>query len=190
MACSRTSLQLLSQDGPLLECLPTGCQRSVNLQTLHKKPTAPGPRHEHVRMVDQDQNFHLPPPPEDSIQFEHCFTISDAPPYSANAAAAALPSLQHRTPDEGHFVLLDFASPDSELTTQIPFQIDSAASCNTLPSKLLSSTPWAKLAPAKTVIIPYASPPIKPIGQITLKASKGNTTCNLTFQVIGTDQPA
>ena len=50
--------------------------------------------------------------------------------------------------------------------------------------------PWAKLAPTKTVIIPYASPPIKPIGQITLKASKGNTTCSLTFQVINTDQPA
>ena len=46
--------------------------------------------------------------------------------------------------------------------------------------------PWAKLAPTKTVIIPYASPPIKPIGQITLKAGKGNTT----FQVIDTDQPA
>lgn len=50
--------------------------------------------------------------------------------------------------------------------------------------------PWAKLAPTKTVIIPYASPPIKPIGQITLKASKGNTTCSLTFQVVDTDQPA
>ena len=139
-------------------------------------------------MVVQDESFHLPP--EDSIQFEHCFTITDTQPYSANAAAAALPSLQRRTPDKSHFVLLDLASPDSDLTTQIPFQIDSAASCNTLPSNLLSSIPWAKLAPTKTVIIPYASPPIKPIGQITLIASKGNTTCNLTFQVIDTDQPA
>jgi len=104
-------------------------------------------------MVDHDESFHLPP--EDSIQFEHCFTISDTQPYSANATAAALPSLQHRTPDKGHFILLDLASPDSDLTTQIPFQIDLAASCNTLPSNLLSSMPWAKLAPTKTVIIPY-----------------------------------
>lgn len=40
------------------------------------------------------------------------------------------------------------------------------------------------------MILPYASPPIKPVGQLTLKASKGSTTCNLTFQVIDTDQPA
>ena len=45
------------------------------------------------------------------------------------------------------------------------------------------------MIPTRTVIIPYASPPIKPIGQITIEASKGNTTCTLTFQVIDTDQP-
>ena len=47
--------------------------------------------------------------------------------------------------------------------------------------------PWAKVLPTKTVILPYASPPIKPVGQVTLKASKGSSTCNLTFQVISTD---
>lgn len=40
------------------------------------------------------------------------------------------------------------------------------------------------------MILHYASPPIKPVGQVTLKASKGSSTCNLTFQVINTDQPA
>ena len=50
--------------------------------------------------------------------------------------------------------------------------------------------PWANLLPTKTVILPYASPPIKPISKVTLKTSKGSSTYNLTFQVIDTDQPA
>ena len=50
--------------------------------------------------------------------------------------------------------------------------------------------PWPKVLSTKTVILPYASPPIKPVGQVTLKASKGSNICNLTFQVIDTDQPA
>ena len=50
--------------------------------------------------------------------------------------------------------------------------------------------PWATVIPTRTVILPYASPPSKPIGQITVEVSKGNTTCNITFQVIDTDQPA
>ncbi|RMX40663.1 hypothetical protein pdam_00023530 [Pocillopora damicornis] len=50
--------------------------------------------------------------------------------------------------------------------------------------------PWAKILPSKTVIPPYDSPPTRPIGQLTLQASKGKFTSNLTFQVIYTDQPA
>ena len=50
--------------------------------------------------------------------------------------------------------------------------------------------PWANLLLTKTVILPYASPPIKPIGQVTLKTSKRSSSYNLTFQVIDTDQPA
>ena len=188
MPCSRTNLQLLSQNGPLLECLPAGCQRSRDLQTPAQEAHRTRPQaRTHLNGRSRRE---LSPPPKDSIQFKHCFTISDTQPYSANVAAAAVPCLQHWNPDKGHFVLLDLMSPNSELTTQIPFQIDSAASCNTLPSNLLASMPWAKLAATKTVITPYASPPIKPICQIILKAGKGNTTCDVTFQVINTDQPA
>ncbi|KAK2552421.1 hypothetical protein P5673_026506, partial [Acropora cervicornis] len=46
------------------------------------------------------------------------------------------------------------------------------------------------ILPSKTVILPYASPPLKPISQVTLQVSKGNFACSLTFQVINTDQPA
>ena len=50
--------------------------------------------------------------------------------------------------------------------------------------------PWAKILPTKTVILLYASPPIKPVGQVTLQASKGSTSCNLTSQIIDIDQSA
>ena len=158
------------------------CQQAIRDQRSSrppaKKPILPNPRREHVRMVDQNESLALPP--AEGIQYEHCFTISDATLRTANSTV----------PDKGHFVLLDLKSPDSNHAIQIPFQIDSAASCNTLPSKHLSSMPWATVVPTRTVIIPYASPPIKPIGQITIEASKRNTTCTLTFQVIDTDQPA
>ena len=50
--------------------------------------------------------------------------------------------------------------------------------------------PWAKISPSKTVILPYASPPMKPIGQVTLTTMRGSSAFDLTFQVINTDQPA
>jgi len=131
-------------------------------------------------MIDQDESSAIPS--EDGMLYEHCFTILDARPHTAHASPTA--------PDNGHFVLLDLKSPDSNHTIQVPFQIDSAASCNTLPSKHLSSMPWATVIPTRTVIIPYASPPIQPIEQTTIEACKNNTTCNLTFQVVDTDQPA
>ena len=49
---------------------------------------------------------------------------------------------------------------------------------------------WATVILTRTVIMPYASPPIQPIGQTTIEACKNNTTCNLTFQIVDTDQPA
>ena len=111
------------------------------------------------------------------------------PPDLDNTATTP-PLLHPPIADKGHFVMLDLWSPDSCVSKQIPFQIDSAASCNTLPSNHLSDMPWATISPSKTVILPYASPPIKPIGQVTLTASKGSSACDLTFQVINTAQPA
>ncbi|CAH3196771.1 unnamed protein product [Porites evermanni] len=92
--------------------------------------------------------------------------------------------------DKGHFVMLDLRILDSPISKQIPFQIDSAASCNTLPSNHLTNIPCAKISPSKTVILPYASPPTKPIGHVTLTASKGRSTCDLTFHIINAEQPA
>ena len=116
-----------------------------------KQPIRPNPRYEHVRMIDQDESSTIPS--EDGILYEHCFTISDTRPHTTHASSTV--------PDKGHFVLLDLKSPDSNHTNQVPFQIASAASCNTLPPKHLSSMPWATVIPTRTVIIPYTSPPIQ-----------------------------
>ena len=160
------------------------CQQAARDQRSSRppprKPIMPSPRREHVRMVDQDESSAFPS--EDGMLYEHCFTISNTKPHKADESSTV--------PYKGHFVLLDLKSPDSNHTIQVPFQIDSAASCNTLPSKHLSSMPWATVIPTRTVIIPYASPPIQPIGQTTIETCKDNTTCNLTFQVTDTDQPA
>ena len=40
------------------------------------------------------------------------------------------------------------------------------------------------------VHVPYASPPIKPVSQVTLTATKNNYTRTFTFQVVDTEQPA
>lgn len=83
--------------------------------------------------------------------------------------------------------MLDLRSLDSPISKQVPFQIDSAAS---LPSNHFTNIPCAKISPSKTVILPYASPPIKPIGHVTLTASKGRSTYDLTFHIINAEQPA
>lgn len=133
--------------------------------------------------MEQEEHSYILP--EEGIQYENCFTLSNGQPLNTSVPTTAPP------PDRGHFVLLLLKDPNSSCIAQIPFQIDSAASCSSmLPSCHLSSVPWAKILPSKTVILTYASTPIKPIGQVTLQASKGSSASNITFQVINTDQPA
>lgn len=81
---------------------------------------------------------------------KNCFTISDKQPSSTDTTATAPASTQPTVTDKGHFVLLDLKRPDSKQCTRVPFQIDSAASCNTLPSSHLSDMRWANLSPTKT----------------------------------------
>ena len=139
----------------------------------------------------------VPPPKPNStgtqqegIQYGNCFTLSEKQPPDLLSTATTPPSLHPPIADKGHFVMLDLRNLDSLISKQIPFQIDSAASCNTLPSNHLTNIPSAKISPSKTVILPCASPPIKPICHVTLTASKGRSTCDLTFHIINAEQPA
>lgn len=56
--------------------------------------------------------------------------------------------------------------------------------------KPLANIPWANLLPGKSVIMPYTSPPIKTISQITFYISWETITRALTIQALDTDQPA
>ena len=60
---------------------------------------------------------------EESIEYENCFTLSDGQPPNISTPTIAPPS------DRGHFVLLLLDDPNASWSAQIPFQIDSAASC-------------------------------------------------------------
>ena len=127
---------------------------------------------------------------QEGIQYGNCFILSEKQPPDLLSTANTPPLLHPPIADKGHFVMLGLRSLDSPISKQIPFQIDSAASCNTLPSNHLTNIPCAKISLLKTVILPYASPPIKPIGHVTLTASKGRSTCDLTFHIINAEQPA
>ena len=61
-------------------------------------------------------------------QYEHCFTISNKPHIGKETTAKET----HFTAmvQKGHFVILDLKSRGSITAVQLPFQIDSAASCN------------------------------------------------------------
>ena len=127
---------------------------------------------------------------QEGIQYGNCFILSEKQPPDLLSTANTPPLLHPPIADKGHFVMLGLRSLDSPISKQIPFQIDSAASCNTLPSNHLTNIPCAKISLLKTVILPYASPPIKPIGHVTLTASKGRSTCDLTFHIINAEHPA
>lgn len=110
-------------------CRKTGQQAAKDHRTskpTFQKPPPSDPRREHIRMVEQDENCCAPP--EEGIQYENCFTLTDEQPSNGDTTALAPPPLHPAPTDKGHFVLLDLTSSDSRHSTQVPFQIDSAAS--------------------------------------------------------------
>ena len=145
------------------------------------------PRREPVCMVDQDESSAFPS--EDGILHEHCFTISNMKSHTTHTSSPV--------PHKGHFILLNLKSPDSNHTIQVPFQIDSVAYCNTLPSKHLSSMPWATVIPTRTVIIPMPAhqstqsekPPSKP-ARATPLAILHFRSLTLTNQHYSVQKPA
>ena len=136
-------------------------------------------KQEKVRLLNQD-----PPHPllEEAVQHEQCFVISKQEQHEHTSTT------QYSKPSgKSYFVLLTLSRPHSDQlddSIKVPFQIDSAASCNTLPAKHLNGIPWVHLEPSNAVLKPYAGPSIHPIGQINLKATSSSNVEILTFQVI------
>ena len=132
---------------------PVGINNYRASKLVSHKPIPPGPRLEHMRLVEQEEHSYTLP--KEGIQYENCFTLSSGQLPNTGVATTAPSSYK------GHFVLLLLEKPDSNCRAQIPFQIDSAASWNTLLSYHLSSMPWAKILTSKTVIPLYDSSPTK-----------------------------
>jgi transposase InsO family protein len=70
--------------------------------------------------------------------------------------------------------------------THVKFQIDTAATCNTIPIGLLNElNPQPKLLHSPHVLHPYGdSPPIHPLGQVDLLCEKDDRYVLLRFQVL------
>ena len=80
-------------------------------------PTQPGPRREHMRLVEQEEHSYTLP--KEGIQYENFFTLSSGQPPDTSVTTTASPS------NKGHFVLFLLDKPDSNRRVQISFQIDS-----------------------------------------------------------------
>ena len=170
MPCSRTNLQRLPQDWPHRQPLSTGYHRAPKCQTQPPKTSSPGPQTEtHQSAQPGNKSLHFP---RGWHTMRH-FTISDKQTSDTNITTVDLPSSQ---PMETACKSL---SRLIQQTFAVPYHPTNSPACL-----------WAKLLPTESVILPYANPPIKPIGQATLTASNGSSTCYLTFQVIDMDQPA
>ncbi|CAB3986547.1 Hypothetical predicted protein [Paramuricea clavata] len=126
-------------------------------------------KQDQLRLLNQDPPR---PPSEEAVQHEQCFVNS-------NQEQPEQTSTTHHPKPSGnsYFVLPTLSKPQSGKpvdSIKVPFQIDSAASCNTLPVKHLIDIPWANFEPSNVVLQPYAKPFIHPIGQIKLKATRSS----------------
>ena len=123
---------------------------------------------------------------EEVVLRQHCFTISPQEQPRAQETNIYHPDAK----EKGYFVMQALSSAQASQSNdliEIPFQINSTASCITLPFKYLISMPCANLVHTSTVLQPYAGPPIHPIGQLTLKPRRGLQTDTLTSHAIDTN---
>ena len=78
------------------------CQQAAKDQRASRpashEPTPPDPRRAHIRLVEQEERSYILP--EEGIQYENCFTLSNGQPLNTSVPTTAPPS------DRGHFVLL------------------------------------------------------------------------------------
>ncbi|CAB3998602.1 Retrovirus-related Pol poly from transposon [Paramuricea clavata] len=154
-------------------CRKTGHFAKVCMQAVKGRKI----KQQQVRLLNQDS-----PRPcwEESVRHEQCFDISNQKQPEQTSTTQHPKPVTLSRPQSGQ--------PDDSI--KVPFQIDSAASCNTLPAKYLVEIPWAHLEPSNAVLQPYAGSSIHPIGQIKLKSTRSSYVETLTFQVINTSQPA
>lgn len=103
-----------------------------------------------------------------------------------NAMSETLPLRPH---GEKFFANLALSATGIDTFVPITCQIDTAATCNTIPDSLLYHFPTKpKITRSSAVLSPYSGPPIKPIGKTQLVCNRNNKYELLEFQVIPSAQ--
>ena len=86
----------------------TFVSRPATLQNhplLLPNPTTPGPRREYFRLRPQENISHVPP--EDSIHYENCISLSEKQPPDLISTETIPPSLHPPIEDKSHIVMLE-----------------------------------------------------------------------------------
>lgn len=93
--------------------------------------------------------------------------------------------LGHKTPGKRYFVHLPISATGAQYTA-VQFQIDTAATCNTIADSMLAQLqPGVKIKHSPYLLFPYGdSDPIRPIGQVDLLCEREHKYELLKFQVL------
>ena len=156
-------------------------QQNYNFRAQQNYPTHTRQHHQNQQTQAQEQ-VHLMTEPEyytydddysdqtwrDDTQWEpeEAFTLSEP------------------KPGNKYFANLQLSSTGNDTFRPIQCQIDTAATCNTMPAQLLSKlhTP-TKMMKSTTKLIPYGGEPITPLGKVQLVCNRRNQYHLLEFQV-------
>ena len=138
--------------------------------------------------------------PTKDTKFAHQLTEETGPTYSSEDDDYVVHSFsvfEHhdtQTKDDKYFTWLPVLTSLNK-TTKVLMQVDSAATCNTLPSRVynkISGAPPLKSSRAK--IVPYAGDALRPLGKVIMACEGTSQFEMLEFQVIDSkdipDKPA
>ena len=164
------------------------------------------PRHNYARgqtinrLVEVDQPYYTEQPGQNDCQYEDHLYEDQYDEYKYEQEKQHDNHYNsHWEPEETYctsgksgnkyFANLLLSSTGNDTFCTIKCQIDTAATCNTMPEHMLANlhtTP--KLLPSQSNLMPYGGPIIKPRGLVQLVCSRNNKFEILDFQVVPSDQ--
>jgi len=148
-----------------------------NQRSAETKPTPGGAaKYAHAISAEEDDDYHI----------AHSFNAYTHHDYDAQGynTTYTISSTEDKDPGDKYFTWLPVVTPMNK-TVKVLMQVDSAATCNTLPSDVYDQiAPRHKLLPSRTKILPYGGAPISPIGRYEAACEGSHSYENLSFQVI------
>ena len=136
------------------------------------------PRDQNVHLLNTTNDHHPVEYYTDDYQEEQCYSLETQQIHSVHTRPAR----------KKYFVTLPMSATGTKFTP-MTFQIDTAATCNTLSvDALLTLMLNMKLTKSPYVLHPYGdAQPLKPLRQIDLLCERNRTFETLTFQVLSRD---